>query len=179
MNRCVSITIHEIRVRAPLDQQAHQFGLISQTGLMQRGPLHSRSGQIHIKSKLQQGLSDDVIVLPDGEVQKRPSVHIPDLREFNRILNQYIFEFVMTLMDDQLQQFVMHLLDGVEVVGPHLAIVLLSDDKGLMVLGQFLAVLRLTRLDILYQDLLLLLGRVLLRGLVLGVYYSHWFHGFL
>lgn len=144
---------------------------------MQRSPLHSRSGQIDIKSKLQQGLCDDIIILPDGEVQQRPSIHIPNLREFNRILNEYIFELVMALMDDQLQQFVLHLLYGVQVVGPHLTVVVLSDDQGLVVLDQLLAVLRLTRLDILYEDLLLLFGGVILRGLGLGVGCSHWFHG--
>lgn len=124
---------------------------------MQCRPLHSRSSQIHIKSELQQSLSNDVIVLPDGEVEKCPSVHISNLGEFNRILNEYILELVMALMDDQLQQFVLHLLDGVEVVRPYLAVMLLSDDKGLMVLDQILAVLRLSRLNIFNQDLLLLL----------------------
>ena len=83
----------------------------------------------------------------------------------------------MTLVDDQLQQFILHLLDRVEIVGPNLAVMVFADDKGLMVLDEFLAVLRLARLDILYQDLLLLLRRVLLRGWVLGVRCSHWFHG--
>lgn len=70
----------------------------------------------------------------------------------------------------------MHLLDGIEIVSPYLSVVVFSNDKGLMMPDEFLAVLGLSGLDILYVDLLLLLRGMFLWVLLPGVDCSHWLH---
>lgn len=159
MDGGVPVSVEQVRLCAPLHQQPHKLRLVPKTRLVQRRPHHACGRQVDVDSELEESLGGGVVVLSDCKVEEGPAVHVAERGEFDGVFGEHVFELLVAAVDDQLQQLVLHLLDGAEVVLPDPPLALPAQNQRLLVLDELLAVLGLACFYILDQYFLLLVGR--------------------